>query len=143
VRFIIVSGSTDFLTTTPKSLFWLWLVILIVVNVIPLGNRIETSLTSRRFIFRLDYLIHALSFLVFGLIAILGRIANKPVFKINGFIRFVLLILITAVALEFIQHWIPYRTFNPWDMAGNLLGAVLAIVLVALTVKSAHALHHR
>jgi len=92
---------------------------------------------------RLDYLPHFATLLACSGIVIYGIIGDKCVFQVHQFRKTAVIIIIEAVFVESIQLTLPYRTFNPWDMAGNLLGAVLTIVLVALTVKSAHALHHR
>jgi hypothetical protein len=42
-----------------KRLFWLWLLILIVLNIIPLSSEVNRSLSRNMvFDFRLDYLAH-------------------------------------------------------------------------------------
>ncbi len=49
-----------------KWLFWGWLIVVLVLNVVPLGNELNRDLTTKKFVFRLDYVVHSVTFLVFA-----------------------------------------------------------------------------
>jgi hypothetical protein len=57
-----------------RWLLWGWLIVVLFLDVVPLGNELNQDLTTIRFVFRLDYILHSLSFLVFALIWVLGKI---------------------------------------------------------------------
>lgn len=59
-----------------KNSFWLWLLILLLLNVVPIGNETSKALTDNRFIFRLDYLLHFVLMLVFAIIWGIGKRRN-------------------------------------------------------------------
>lgn len=118
-----------------KIAFWAWLAILFVLNIIPLGESINKNLTGNKFIFRMDYLIHLLSFLVFGWIYFSTRRRGLKIFKEHEFGKFAVIILVAAVLLETLQISLPYRTFNPWDLVSNLAGAIIDLSAVAFMIK--------
>ena len=49
-----------------KWLFWGWLIVVLVLNVVPLRNELNRDLTTKKFVFRLDYVVHSVTFLVFA-----------------------------------------------------------------------------
>jgi len=59
-----------------RWLFWGWLILVLILNVVPLGNELNQDLSTKRFVFRLDYVVHSLTFLFFAWIWVLGKI-NK------------------------------------------------------------------
>jgi len=66
-----------FVVLKVKTLFWFWLFVLIVVNVILLGNDANQSLIGNRvFVFRLDYLVHLIVRLRFAWIWSFGKIKH-------------------------------------------------------------------
>lgn len=123
-----------------KALFWLWLIISLILNTISLGlensRTLSTRLVANRELFRMDYLLHLISFLAFAWIFILGQVRNRPVFHSHALIKFMVLVLSTAVVFEVIQLILPYRKFNPIDMRFNLAGALLGIVLVGISRRA-------
>lgn len=44
-------------------------------------------------------------------------------------------VFLLGVMLEVAQIWVPYRTFNPMDMAGNGAGAGLFMVIWGIFIK--------
>ncbi|MDD4148189.1 MAG: VanZ family protein [Candidatus Cloacimonetes bacterium] len=117
-----------------KKLFWLWLLVLIVVNLIPIGNDTNQSLSRNRlWVFRLDYLAHAIMILCFALIRIWGALHNVRWFKRCDALKYSAIVLASGVCLELLQLGVPWRSFNPTDMIYNLGGAVLAIVFIMLS----------
>jgi len=122
-------------------LFWGWLIIVVVFNVIPLGKETNRSLSGNKiYQFRLDYVVHSLTFLVFAWIWVLGKIMNVCWFEGNEVLKFGGIVFISALGLELLQIIIPYRTFNPMDMIANLFGAILTMLCIFFS-RRLHRLH--
>ena len=111
-----------------NSLFWGCLLFLVLLNVIPIGNDASWSLSRNKILeFRLDYMVHLIMILGFAWIELVKR-----VFKFSGFgvIKFTGIVFAAAIGLELIQVFIPWRSFNPVDMAYNVLGAIVSVIVV-------------
>jgi hypothetical protein len=124
-----------------RWLFWGWLILVLVLNVVPLGNETNRGLSGNKiFKFRMDYVVHSLTFLVFAWIWVLGKIKNVCWFEGNEVLKFGGIVFISAVVIELLQIFIPYRTFNPMDMIVNIVGALLAMLFI-YTSHRLHRLH--
>ena len=120
-----------------KWLFWGWLIVVLVLNVVPLGNEINRDLTAKRFIFRLDYVVHSLTFLAFAWVWVFGKVKNVCWYESYEVLKFGGIVFVSAVGVELLQIFIPYRTFNPLDMMANLIGAILTMLCIFIS----HRLH--
>lgn len=117
-----------------KNLFWLWLLVLIVINVIPIGNNTNQSLNRNMlWVFRLDYLAHSIMILCFALIWVLAEIYRVSIFEQHQVLKYSATVLAAGICLELLQLAVPWRSFNPVDMIYNLGGAILAIFFIALS----------
>jgi len=116
-----------------KLLFWGWWAVILLFSLIPIGNKIELNLSSGSGLIRPDYLIHLISFLLFAWIYRLGRVVERDLFQIKPTIKFNIIVFSTSVVSEFIQVLLPYRTFNPYDLLSNLIGASIGVLIVNLT----------
>ena len=123
-----------------KWLFWGWLIMMLILNVVPLENELNQDLTTIRFIFRLDYVVHSLTFLVFAWIWVFGKIKNICWFENYEVLKFGGIVFVSAIGLELLQILIPYRTFNPMDMMANLFGAILTLLCIFISHRL-HRLH--
>jgi VanZ family protein len=124
-----------------KWLFWGWLLVVLVLNVVPLENETNRSLSGNKiYQFRMDYVVHSLTFLVFAWIWVLGKIKNVCWFKSYEVLKFGGIVFISALGLELLQIIIPYRTFNPMDMMANLIGAILTMLCIFISHRL-HRLH--
>ena len=122
-----------------KWLFWGWMIIVVFLNVVPLGNKLNQDLTSR-FVFRLDYVVHSLTFLIFAWIWVLGKIKNVSWFESYEVLKFGGIVFVSAMGIELLQIFVPYRTFNPMDMMANLFGAILTLLCIFVS-RRLHRLH--
>jgi len=117
-----------------KKLFWIWLIILLLLNVLPLGNKVndklQTSLGEGRI--RMDYVIHSITFICFAGIYFVKCILKEVIFKDRELPKLILLILISAIIFEGLQLALPYRAWNPMDLLSNLIGAIIASVIMLL-----------
>jgi VanZ family protein len=124
-----------------KTFFWAWLIILLALNIIPLGLETSRALSTRSVLnlglFRLDYILHLISFLAYAWVFVLGQLRGRPVFRSHAVMKFVTLVLSTAMLFELIQLILPYRRFNPIDMGFNLAGAFLGIAFVCVSRRLA------
>ena len=116
-----------------RGLFWGWLIVVLILNVVPLGNELNQDLTTKRFVFRLDYVVHSLTFLIFAWIWVLGKIKNVCWFESYEVLKFGGIVFVSAVGIELLQIFVPYRTFNPMDMMANLFGAILTILFIFIS----------
>jgi glycopeptide antibiotics resistance protein len=113
---------------------WLWLIILVGFNVIPLGNAANSTLSGNKaFSFRLDYLLHTIMILIFGWIWLFVKTRQASFFAQRERLNFALIVLSAGIGLELLQLLVPWRSFNPVDMYYNLFGAGLSLLIVALT----------
>ena len=102
-------------------LFVVWSVLILFASIIPLSQ--EKHFEFGGSIFRLDYLEHFAVFFILGSLYVLRA---KLQLKISA----ISLLIIYATFTETIQLIIPGRTFNPMDLAYNILGLVLSIILI-------------
>ncbi|MFI3296087.1 MAG: VanZ family protein [bacterium] len=100
----------------------LYLVILFILMLMPLGD--GSVKINNTFIvgFRGDYLLHIL---VYTPWLIVGKILLKDACKP---LLWIFLGVIVAVALEFSQMWLPYRGFNINDLIFSVVGVFLSSV---------------
>jgi VanZ family protein len=75
--------------------------------------------------FRLDHILHLLVFAPFySLMAI-----SFPPKTLTRNLLIVLVVIFISLAAEYVQFFLPYRTFNPADLLANFGGAVLGLML--------------
>lgn len=120
-----------------KHLFWLWLILLLLLNVLPIklgfGSDGQQLSGQKVFALRLDYLLHSLTFLPFAVICLLGKRLGVHWFERDEALKFSLIVFLAAIGFELLQRFTPWRTFNWVDMAYNVIGAACSIVVIALS----------
>jgi len=119
-----------------KKLFWYWLIILLVINVIPLGNDINKIIHKPVFKFRLDYLLHFISFLIFIPVHFIDIKRGGTFFSKKPVLKYLLIVGGSAILFECIQYFLPYRTFNPMDLLSNLTGAIIGTIIISFFIPS-------
>ena len=119
-----------------KWLFWGWLIIILTTNVIPLGNDINKIINKPVFKFRLDYLIHFCSFLIFIPLYFIEVRRGGPIFSKKPVLKYILIVGSSAILFECIQYFLPYRTFNPMDLISNLTGAIIGTIIISFFIPS-------
>ena len=124
-----------------RWLFWGWLIMVLILNVVPFGNETNRSLSSNKlFKFRLDYVVHSLTFLVFAWIWVFGKIKDVCWFESYEVLKFGGIVFVSAMVIELLQIFVPYRTFNPMDMIANLFGAIITMICIVISHRL-HRLH--
>jgi VanZ family protein len=111
-----------------KKLFWIWWIILLLLNVIPLGNEVNARLKTGLGMgeLRSDYLVHALTFVCFAGIYAVKLMRREMIFKARELIKIISIIITSAILFEAVQYMLPYRTWNLRDLVANLIGAGIA-----------------
>lgn len=79
--------------------------------------------------FRIDYLKHFLVFLPAGFS--LWGLSKK------GITILISAALVSSLLPEIVQYFIPYRTYNPFDMLSNLIGLVVGyLIFISIRKRS-------
>jgi VanZ family protein len=76
---------------------------------------------------RLDYISHFVLFIPWVILAYLSFGKESAFLNFDAYIFISLLIF--AVLSEYIQYYLPYRTFNINDLLANVFGVLLGIIL--------------
>ena len=83
-----------------RWLLWGWLILVLVLNVVPLGNETNRGLSGNKiFQFRLDYVVHSLTFLVFAWIWVLGKIKSVCWFDSYEVLKFGGIVFVSAMGI--------------------------------------------
>ncbi len=105
-----------------RYLFFAYLVVVIGISVIPIGNSGSLDSVTVLDLLRLDYLLHALAFIPLVPLWRLCFPGHSWWLVITGGI-------ILASCCEWIQFWLPYRSYNINDLAGNIAGVLLGFIV--------------
>ena len=109
-------------------LFYAWLIVLVVSNVIPNLNKKITEVNSG-LKFRIDYLFHFLIYFSGILLFWIWKFEVYYKSKRILIVFFFILWLFISSLNEYCQHFIPGRSYNPVDLLMNLSGVVTASVI--------------
>jgi len=113
-------------------LFKIYLLSLFLIAVLPLNGDTGKKLDNTFILtFRLDHLLHSLLYVPYVLLYLL---AVRP----PGRAGRLLLIgagILTAIATEGIQYFLPYRGFSIVDMISNLFGVLAGSLALLITVN--------
>ncbi len=107
----------------------LYVLVIVLVHVIPLGTDMAALNKIEVLEIRLDYLLHALAFLPW---AVILWLVYGVSFRNNNIAKVLLWLLagiMFAAAAEYVQNFLPYRAFNINDLLGNITGVVLGGVV--------------
>ena len=101
----------------------LYLLLLLVGALIPLGMGSEPLSNNYTFHIRADYLLHALFYIPLPLLLLLSRSGKR-----GGWFKVILVSAIVVVLLEAVQMLVPYRAFNINDLIANGVGVLIGLV---------------
>jgi glycopeptide antibiotics resistance protein len=101
-------------------LFILYISVVLLLNTLPLelATQINDTVWGE---FRLDYLTHALIFLPWIFFHFWFRRIKKRFWFLVGFVL--------ALLIEGIQYYLPYRSFNMYDVLFNVAGLIMSYLL--------------
>lgn len=104
---------------------WGWMVAIIVLTFVPSGNLPNESSSDEKF--HWDYLIHFFNFFVLGALYLFYVLLSGKLAKVQLHLLILAMGILLAVASEFAQKFISYRSYNPVDLYMNLSGVVLMV----------------
>jgi VanZ family protein len=107
---------------TINILLIIWIIAIFILSVIPMNQNTKIEIGGTPF--RLDYFEHFGVFFILGLLYVLSSMMFLPK-RWNE----IAILIVYAIVTETIQLTIPGRTFNPWDLAYNILGFIVGCVL--------------
>ncbi|MBN1181785.1 MAG: VanZ family protein [Bacteroidales bacterium] len=106
-------------------LFYAWLIVLIVFNVIPNLNE-KINEVNIKFEFRVDYVFHFLFYFTGILLFWFWKFEQFYRERKGLILLFLLLWLFISSINEYCQHYIPGRSYNIIDLLMNVSGVFLA-----------------
>lgn len=77
-----------------------------------------------------------MAFLIFAGIFLYSNLKGLTLFRDHMLLKYLTVIVTAAVLYETVQFGLPYRAFNPWDMASNLAGAVIGLLIIVISAKT-------
>ncbi len=101
----------------------LYLVMLLVGALVPLGMGSEFLGNNYTLHIRADYLLHALLYIPLPLLLILSRSGKK-----GGWMAVILVSLAVVILFETVQMLVPYRAFNINDLFANGVGVIIGLI---------------
>jgi len=119
-----------------RSIFWLGYMSVLIAAFIPLKKDLHT-ITLNIFTLKLhfDQVLHTIVYFLICLYFPVGQYFGLTLFKKNSYRKYLILILMLATVTEAIQLAVPYRAFNLFDLAANLVGIGMGLVIFSLVVK--------
>ena len=101
----------------------LYLLLLLVGTLIPIGMGSEPLSNNYTFHIRADYLLHALFYIPLPLLLLLSRSGRK-----GGWLKVILVSLVVVILFETVQMLVPYRAFNINDLFANGVGVLIGLL---------------
>lgn len=101
----------------------LYLLLLLVGALIPLGRGSELLGNNYTFDIRADYLLHALVYIPLPLLLRLSRSGRK-----GGWLAVIMVSLVVVILFETVQMLVPYRAFNINDLFANGVGVLIGLL---------------
>ena len=108
----------------------IWFTVILFLSILPSST--SDTLALEGFEMRLDYLLH---FLIYFPIGFAMMRWNKGDRKSKEVIYTIILLLFFSMVPELLQYFIPYRTFNPFDLLFNMAGTIVGCLTVILIVN--------
>jgi VanZ family protein len=100
----------------------IYIIVLLLLNVLPINGK-ESALNNNYTLnIRWDYLGHFFAYGILGILGILYSLMKKTNIWLT-----ILTLLIFSTGAEFLQMFIPYRTYNINDLVANSLGVGLGM----------------
>ena len=105
----------------------LYLLLLLVGALIPLGMGSAALNNNYTFHIRADYLLHALFYIPLPVVLHLSRSGRR-----GGWLKVILVSVLVVVLFETVQMLVPYRAFNINDLIANGVGALIGLIPAGL-----------
>ena len=111
-----------------QLLFWFWLLFILTNSLFP--KQVDTGGSSTEFLFlRMDYLVHFGAYFLLAQFFFFWQSNGYLVLFKRQFLLFLTGAVLLAVGSEFLQMFIPGRSFNEYDLLSNSIGLAAGIIL--------------
>lgn len=110
-----------------RLLFWFWFIAVLVVSSLSCAG--IQSVNIGQSALRIDYPMHSIAYALFPVFAFVSTDFGRK--RLLFSLLFVLSVAL-AIATEYIQLMVPKRSFNPKDLAFNLVGLAIGGVVVII-----------
>lgn len=114
-------------------IFWLWVTIILYFTLTPNSPQMKVDVKEQSF--RLDYILHFLVYFSLAILYLLWKADNFLNVKVKYLIYFLAGALILSGLIEYVQLYIPGRSFNPIDYLSNAAGIILGVVIPKILFK--------
>jgi len=115
-----------------KSLFWTGYLAVLVFAFLPIAGDIsKIKIGPPSFKMQLDQLLHFVVYFLICMYYLFGKRMGFQLFRSNPQLKFVLAILLLATVTEFVQIWVPERSFNVFDWVANVSGIVVGVGVIS------------
>jgi len=109
-----------------------WLLLFYIIFLL-IGTLIPNWMTYKHvgiegFKFRLDHVLHFLSYYGLGFLFLLWRYSLLGNLKTNVPFRHTWLLIVFAASTEIMQFWVPGRHFSVKDFVSNTLGIIVCLI---------------
>ena len=107
-----------------KTAFITWILLLTIFSVLPYSDSVDQPLTFYK-LSNSGFFIHLFSFFIAALLC-------SKAFNMNSFnlvLSSGITIFLYSLILEAIQIFLPYRTYNYYDILANFVGIALGIII--------------
>lgn len=113
-----------------RILFWLWVIFIIILTAIPIPWLSDAKITTKSgFEFRLDYFAHSGLFFILFVFYYLWKLYQTLKVNNKHFVIFVIGSLAFSYLDEYVQVFIPSRTYNIVDFYYNGFGIILGYIV--------------
>lgn len=125
--------SREFWQKIYKTVFWVGYLAVFSTTFIRFGGDLhKLTIKVITFRFHFDQVLHAVVYMLIMLYYPVGQYYGFDLFRKRSFKKYLLVILLLASITEFAQLFVPYRSFNIFDMAANFTGVLLGVVIIRL-----------
>ena len=111
-------------------IFWGYALLVVGMNLTP-GSTGKMEMKKIAYV-RMDYFYHALAYVLLAGLYVLTSRSPRPVFRKYPVIAGMALLFLLASVPEGLQHFVPRRRFNWWDMMANFTGLAIGTVVMWL-----------
>jgi VanZ family protein len=116
-----------------KLLFWSGYTSVLLVSTLTLPWALdEIHIGKPEFYIRLDHLLHFSVYFLICMYYLFGRKKGLNLFLSRPTSHFLTAILLLATITEFVQLWVPTRSFNIMDWVANVSGIFLGMVVIKI-----------
>ena len=116
-----------------KKIFWLGYTAVLIVSVLSLPWQLDKiHIGSPEFYIRLDHLLHIGAYFLICMYYLAGKHFGLILFEIHPLRKLIILTSVLATVTEFIQLWVPTRSFNIMDWVANVTGILLGTILIKI-----------